>query len=189
MYYTAPNIKVSLEYWVRQNSTIVCLVYSLFTRKLCVTGKCCKASVIRWPILVFAAVLGRKHTLCLGLYGNIVSKIVHIYNWTGCMMCVLCFCSTREIKPDGPGIGVRVKVRNPVLPPRRDRNPISSLGPSGMHLKHNYPPKPLNNGYVSSSHHGIVNGNSMPNLAHTKPQGNNYAQKPGNPEIMRRPLR
>ena len=100
-----------------------------------------------------------------------------------------CCCSTREIKPDGPGIGVRVKVRHPVLPPRRDRNPVSSLAPSGMHLKHNYPPKPLNNGYVSSSHHGIVNGNSMPNLAHTKPQGNNYAQKPGNPEIMRRPLR
>jgi len=96
---------------------------------------------------------------------------------------------TREIKPDGPGIGVRVKVRNPVLPPRRDRNPVSSLGPSGTHLKHNYPPKPLNNGYVSSSQHGIVNGNSMPNSAHTKPQGNNYAQKPGNPEIMRRPLR
>ena len=127
----------------------------------------------------------------LGLYGNIVSKIeiVHIYNWTCRTVCILFCCSTREIKPDGPGIGVRVKVRNPVLPPRRDRNPVSSLGPSGMHLKHNYPPKPLNNGYVSSSHHGIVNGNSMPNLAHTKPQGNNYAQKPGNPEIMRRPLR
>lgn len=25
--------------------------------------------------------------------------------------------------------------------------------------------------------------------AHTKPQGNNHAQKPGNPEIMKRPIR
>jgi len=132
---------------------------------------------------------GGGDTLCFGLYGNIVSKVVHIYNSTCCTVCILCCCSTREIKPDGPGIGVRVKVRNAVPPPRQNRNPISSLGPSGMHLKHNYPPKSLNNGYVSSSHHGIVNGNSMPNLAHTKPQGNNYAQKPGNPDIMRRPLR
>ncbi|KDR23417.1 hypothetical protein L798_05389 [Zootermopsis nevadensis] len=97
--------------------------------------------------------------------------------------------STREIKPGGPGIGVKVKVKNPVLPLRRDRNPANSLGSSATQLKHNYPPKPSSNGYVSSSHHGILNGNFAPNLAHTKPQGNNNAQKPGNPDIMRRPLR
>jgi hypothetical protein len=105
------------------------------------------------------------------------------------MKCVLYFCSTREIKPGGPGIGVKVKVKNPVLPLRRDRNPTNSFGPSATQLKHNLPPKPSSNGYVSSSHHGIVNGNFVPSLAHTKPQGNNHAQKPGNPDIMRRPLR
>ncbi|KAJ9580094.1 hypothetical protein L9F63_004236, partial [Diploptera punctata] len=90
---------------------------------------------------------------------------------------------TREIKPGGPGIGRKVKVKAPVIPPgRRERElPVP--------FKHNYSPKPSNNGLTSSPHHGIINGNSMPNVAHTKPQGNNHAQKPGNPDIMKRPLR
>ncbi|XP_054285714.1 RNA polymerase II elongation factor ELL [Macrosteles quadrilineatus] len=33
------------------------------------------------------------------------------------------------------------------------------------------------------------NGLYTPSTAHTKPQGNNHAQKPGNPDIMRRPIR
>lgn len=102
----------------------------------------------------------------------------------------MCFfyCSTREINPVGPRIGVKVKVKKPVLPLKRDRNPTNPVGSAAPQVKHNYPPKPSNNGHVLSSHHG-THGNVVPSMAHTKPQGNNHAQKPGNPDIMRRPLR
>ncbi|PSN44161.1 hypothetical protein C0J52_17429 [Blattella germanica] len=99
----------------------------------------------------------------------------------------------QKIKPGGPGIGRKVKVKNPViLPPnRRERDPpATAAAPTAVvsPLKYNYPPKPSNNGYVSSVNHGILNGHVPPSLAHTKPQGNNHAQKPGNPDIMKRPL-
>ena len=52
VYCSAPNTEESLEYWVRKNTTVVCPISSLLTRKWRVTGKCCKAGLTSWPILL-----------------------------------------------------------------------------------------------------------------------------------------
>lgn len=78
---------------------------------------------------------------------------------------------TREIELDKAGIGRRVKVRS------KPTASIPSRAPNGYH-----------HAYTSSSH-SAPNHPVAPAPSHTKPQGNNHAQKPGNPEIMRRPIR
>ncbi|XP_067005383.2 RNA polymerase II elongation factor Ell [Anabrus simplex] len=90
---------------------------------------------------------------------------------------------TREIKPGGPHIGKKVKLPSGrgYIPPKNDPDTAS---PS---LKYPSNLKPLN-GY-HPAHHGVLNGGNAPPSIHTKPQGNNYAQKPGNPDIMKRPIR
>lgn len=77
--------------------------------------------------------------------------------------------STREIELDKTGIGRRIKSRNKPIPTNGRRvtpsNPANLTGAT--------PPS----------------GHTPPVLGHTRPQGNNHAQKPGNPELMKRPLR
>lgn len=73
--------------------------------------------------------------------------------------CQLTCCSTREIEMDKAGMGRKY----------RRSKPSASIPPrSGVQQSHSYAPAAL---------------------AHTKPQGNNHAQKPGNPDIMRRTIR
>lgn len=77
---------------------------------------------------------------------------------------------TREIELDKAGFGRRVKVRS-------KPSPLPPKAPNGYH----------HNAYTSP--HSAPSHPVAPAPSHTKPQGNNHAQKPGNPEIMRRPIR
>jgi RNA polymerase II elongation factor ELL len=71
---------------------------------------------------------------------------------------------TREIELDKTGgFGRRVKVRSKMV--------------NGSGLSRRTPPNP-----APIPHTPPVN-------THTKPQGNNHAQKPGNPDLMKRPIR
>ncbi|BES94138.1 RNA polymerase II elongation factor [Nesidiocoris tenuis] len=74
---------------------------------------------------------------------------------------------TREIELD-KAIGRRVKSRTK---PTTGRRVIPSCNPA-------------NQGATLPS-----SGHTPPVLGHTRPQGNNHAQKPGNPELMKRPIR
>uniref|UniRef100_A0A146MD56 RNA polymerase II elongation factor ELL n=4 Tax=Lygus hesperus TaxID=30085 RepID=A0A146MD56_LYGHE len=75
---------------------------------------------------------------------------------------------TREIELDKTGIGRRSKLRTKVTTNCRRVTPSSN---------------PANQGATPPS------GHTPPVLGHTRPQGNNHAQKPGNPELMKRPIR
>nr|CAD7204431.1 unnamed protein product [Timema douglasi] len=98
---------------------------------------------------------------------------------------------TREIKPGGPGIGRRVKVKTPLvgrgspLPPpaRRERDPL----PVTTKQPPPPPPSSINNGHHTgwgATHNGVRNNNNS-NIGHLS------QQKPatGVPDIMRRPIR
>uniref|UniRef100_A0A023F1T6 Putative rna polymerase ii elongation factor n=1 Tax=Triatoma infestans TaxID=30076 RepID=A0A023F1T6_TRIIF len=73
---------------------------------------------------------------------------------------------TREIELDKTGLGRRVKLRSKMVN-GISRKPITPVVPV-------QPP-------THAPQHTTT--------SHTKPQGNNHAQKPGNPEIMKRPIR
>lgn len=72
---------------------------------------------------------------------------------------LLFYFSTREIELDKTGIGRRVKVRSKVV------------NGGGIAARRSLPAV------------------TTPPAPHTKPQGNNQAQKPGNPDLMKRPIR
>nr|CAD7447561.1 unnamed protein product [Timema bartmani] len=100
---------------------------------------------------------------------------------------------TREIKPGGPGIGRRVKVKTPLVgrgspvPPaaRREKEPL----PVTTKQPPPPPPSSINNGHHTgwgATHNGTRNNNNnnSSNISHLS------QQKPatGMPDIMRRPI-
>ncbi|XP_047122033.1 RNA polymerase II elongation factor Ell-like [Schistocerca piceifrons] len=106
---------------------------------------------------------------------------------------------TREIKPGGPGIGKKVKIKvrgiparnigNTVPPVQKEKDlpvlntrqpPASKPFPSNV--------KPSTNGYLPA-HNSMSSGGSPQNSIRTKPSGNTGGQKTVNTDIMRRPLR
>ncbi|CAG2066789.1 unnamed protein product, partial [Timema podura] len=99
---------------------------------------------------------------------------------------------TREIKPGGPGIGRRVKVKTPLVgrgspvPPaaRREKEPL----PVTTKQPPPPPPSSISNGHHTgwgATHNGARNNNNNSNISHLS------QQKPatGMPDIMRRPIR